>query len=71
MKELQLKPPQNNCGKCRIVVEEELRMLIKLFWLFLLACGIVFCYKEARHMNNILQVLYDRFYTPLPMTEDR
>lgn len=22
-------------------------------------------------MNNILQSLYDRFYTPLPMTEDR
>ena len=22
-------------------------------------------------MNNILQLLYDRFYTPLPMTEDR
>ena len=21
-------------------------------------------------MNNILQLLYDRFYTPLPMTED-
>ena len=22
-------------------------------------------------MNNILQLLYDRFYIPLPMTEDR
>ena len=22
-------------------------------------------------MNNILQLLYDRFYAPLPMTEDR
>ena len=22
-------------------------------------------------MNNVLQLLYDRFYTPLPMTEDR
>ena len=22
-------------------------------------------------MNNILQLLYNRFYTPLPMTEDR
>lgn len=22
-------------------------------------------------MNNILQLLYDRFYTPLPMIEDR
>ena len=22
-------------------------------------------------MNNILQLLYDRFFTPLPMTEDR
>ena len=22
-------------------------------------------------MNNILQLLYDRFYTPLPKTEDR
>ena len=46
-------------------------MLIKLFWLFLLACGIVFCYKEARHMNFFIDVVYYVFYTPLPMTEDR
>ena len=40
-----------------------------LLWLFPPTCGIVSCYKEARHMNETLRLLYDRFYTPLPMVE--
>lgn len=32
-------------------------------------CAIVSCYKEARHMNETLRLLYNRFYTPLPMVE--
>ena len=32
-------------------------------------CAIVSCYKEAGHMNDTLKLLYDRFYTPLPMEE--
>ena len=40
-----------------------------LLWLFLSACGMVSCYEEVGHMNDILKQLYDRFYTPLPMTE--
>ena len=38
-------------------------------WLFSLTCAIVSCYKEARHMNETLKSLYDRFYTPLPLVE--
>lgn len=47
----------------------ELEHLCVLVWLFLQSCAIVSCYKEARHMNETLRLLYDRFYTPLPMAE--
>ena len=29
----------------------------------------VSCCKEARHINETLKLLCDRFYTPLPLTE--
>ena len=34
-----------------------------------MACDMVSCCKEARHMNETLKLLYDRFYTPLPLAE--
>lgn len=29
----------------------------------------VSCYKEAMYMNDTLKLLYERFYTPLPLEE--
>ena len=40
-----------------------------MLWLFPLIYGIVSCYKEARHMYDTLKLLYERFYTPLPLEE--
>lgn len=34
-----------------------------------MACDMVSCCKEARHMSETLKLLYDRFYTPLPLAE--
>lgn len=38
-----------------------------MLWTSQIIHGIVSCYKAARHMNDTLKLLYDRFYITLPM----
>lgn len=34
-----------------------------------MTCGMLSCCKKVGHMNDTLNQLYNRFYTPLPMAE--
>ena len=45
------------------------KFMRNLQWILLKDCDMLLRCKEARHMHDTLKLLYDRFYTPLPMEE--